>query len=206
MSDWTYQFTDEKANYETYEWDNFWIDHANDKTTPRIFYIGDSISGGIRPQLASLIGNDFRIDALATSMALDNPFWFEFISLCRKQLMQISPARDYILFNNGLHGWHLSDDEYMQHYEKCIDYFRTNFSKSKIELVLSTSVKDPDREKRVISRNDCTRKLAEKFNLKTIDLYSESKAHFDLIRNDGVHYTEPGYILFAKKIMESINK
>ena len=36
MSDFTYEATDVNVRYETYEWDNTWIDHANDQTAKRV--------------------------------------------------------------------------------------------------------------------------------------------------------------------------
>ena len=44
MSDFTLENRKNEVRYETFEWDNVWIDHANDKTTKRVLYIGDSIS------------------------------------------------------------------------------------------------------------------------------------------------------------------
>lgn len=206
MPDWTYQFKDNKSNYETYEWGNFWIDHANDKNSRRIFYIGDSISGGIRPKLTSLTEERFRIDSFATSMAIDNPFLTEYISLCKKQLDRICPKINYLIFNNGLHGWHLNNGDYAYYYEKTADYLLNSFSDSTVIFALTTSVGDLQRETRVIERNAAAAKIAEKLNIKTADLYTISKRHANLLAADGVHYEEEGSILFAKKLIESINE
>ena len=206
MPDWTYQFTEAKTSYETYEWGNFWIDHANDKDSKRIFYIGDSISGGIRPQLAALTADRFRIDSFATSMALDNPFLTEYISLCQKQLSLVSEKHDYLIFNNGLHGWHLSEDDYMHWYEKTAVYLLSTFSDSTVVFALTTAVADAQREERVAERNDCAAKIAKELGVQTIDLYTLSKQHPNLISADGVHYTEQGCTLFAQKIIEFIDK
>ena len=40
MSDFTLENGKNEVRYETFEWDNVWIDHANDKTTKRVLYIG----------------------------------------------------------------------------------------------------------------------------------------------------------------------
>ena len=49
MSQFTYEAVDKKTPLETYEWDNTWIDHANDREgRARILYVGDSISVGTR--------------------------------------------------------------------------------------------------------------------------------------------------------------
>ena len=50
MSDFTYEFENHQAKLEKYEWDNTWLEQTSDAVKPRVLYIGDSISGGIRLQ------------------------------------------------------------------------------------------------------------------------------------------------------------
>ena len=49
--------------YEPVEWDRVWIDHATDKKTKRILYIGDSISDATRKELAKLCGEHYFVDS-----------------------------------------------------------------------------------------------------------------------------------------------
>ena len=48
MSDYTYEFENRSNCLEHYEWDNTWWDSADVTGTPRVLYIGDSISCGAR--------------------------------------------------------------------------------------------------------------------------------------------------------------
>lgn len=104
MSVFTYQ-TENHNKYEGFEWDNAWLDHINDKEAKRVLYIGDSISCGLRSVATALSEEQIRFDGFGTSKSLDNPYFKESIRLFAGQ----QGKRDVVLFNNGLHGWHLED-------------------------------------------------------------------------------------------------
>ena len=136
-------FTYEKGNIctplETYEWDNTWIDQANNKDTPRVLYIGDSISCGIGRIATERSGGKLLFDGFGSSKALDNPYLYDAISLLAAQ----EGCRRVVLFNNGLHGWHLEDTcEYLSVYEIAVEFMTKRFSDSAIVLVLTTSVQN----------------------------------------------------------------
>ena len=140
MRDLTYEFDTKNTVLETYEWDNTWIEFANDKFANRILYIGDSISGDTRYYLNELLNDNALVDRFGTSKALDNPYFFESLKVYTKQL----PKIDAILFNNGLHGWHLNDDsEYPAHYEKMLEFLIKEYNNSGLlGLYLSFFVKN----------------------------------------------------------------
>ena len=200
MSNLTYEYAENKTALETYEWDNTWIDHANDHETPRILYIGDSISYASRRIITERAEGKFLVDGYGSSKALDNPFLYDSIRMFAAQ----QGRRSAIIVNNGLHGWHLSDDkEYPDFYEKLIAFLLKEFKGTPIFVILTTSVRDEAREERVKARNAAALALAEKYGLGVIDLYSISAAHHELW-SDGVHFQREGYELFAKCVLESL--
>lgn len=202
MRDLTYEFDTKNTVLETYEWDNTWIEFANDKFANRILYIGDSISGDTRYYLNELLNDNALVDRFGTSKALDNPYFFESLKVYTKQL----PKIDAILFNNGLHGWHLNDDsEYPAHYEKMLEFLIKEYNVP-IYIVLTTFVKDIERNNRVIERNSAVLKIAEKYNLKTIDLYTASKENSFMMFEDGVHFVQEGYKLLAQTIYNGLKE
>ncbi len=203
MSQFTYEFSEQKTPLETYEWDNVWIEQTGNSSANRVLYIGDSISCGTRQIATRVSENSYLFDGFGTSKALDNPFLFDSIRLFALQL----PKIETVIFNNGLHGWHLEDtDEYYNLYEKAIEFLIEEFKGKKIYLVLTTSVADVNREKRVLARNDVVKSLAKKYNLPIIDLHSTAVENASLRCDDGVHYTGVGYNKFAFKILEDIKK
>lgn len=201
MSGFTYETETKSTELETYEWDNVWWEQTGKRDTPRVLYIGDSISCGIRRIATERSEGELLFDGFGTSKALDNPFFFDSIRTFAKQ----QGYRRAVIFNNGLHGWHLDDEEqYPYYYERAVQFLLEEFKDTTVAIILTTSVANAEREKCVIKRNATARKIADKYGLPVIDLYSASVEHSDLRRDDGVHYTSAGYALLADKILEDL--
>ena len=186
--------------YETYEWDNTWIEHADKPDRKRVLYIGDSISCGTRHIATGMTDCKILFDGFGTSKALDNPYFGDMLRLFAAQ----EGRRDAVLFNNGLHGFHLDDTtEYRAHYEKMVQFLIAEFRSTPIFILLTTRVADETQNRRVILRNRAAREIAEKYNLPTIDLYAVSAAMPDQL-TDGVHFTQEGYQTLASAILASL--
>jgi len=71
-------------------------------------------------------------------------------------------------------------------------------------LLTTTDIVNPERSARVPVRNQVAEKLAKKYDLPIIDLYTVSAENQALHSPDGVHFTEAGYTLMAKCILEAI--
>ena len=198
MSQYTYEVENKSTELETYEWDNVWWEQANKNNTSRVLYIGDSISCATRSIATSCSGDKILFDGFGTSKALDNPFLFDSIRIFAKQ----QRYRDAVLFNNGLHGWHLDDDnQYAYYYEKTVKFLLDEFKDTPIVIVLTTSVSNAEREQRVKRRNEVAAKIAEKYRLSIIDLYSISAKFSEFRIHDGVHFNADGYQKFAEQII-----
>lgn len=186
---------------ETNEWDNVWWEQAPDNVRPRVLYIGDSISCGIRRFATQLSNEQILFDGFGTSKAVDNAYFTDSIRLFGKQ----QKRRNIVIFNNGLHGSHLNDtEEYGDYYEKIVRFLMEEYSDVPLALVLSTSV-DGLFNERVMIRNETVKKIAEKYKLPVIDLYEPSVECADL-HSDGIHFTDEGYEKLARKILEVIHE
>lgn len=186
---------------EDYEWDRTWIEKANDKTAKRVLYIGDSISCGTRTSGNKLSGGEMLFDGYGTSKALDNPYYFESLLAFAKQ----EPKRDAVVFNNGLHGWHLSEEEYERLYKDFVDKLLNEFTDVPLMIVLTTFPINKDYcPDRVVIRNEIARKIAAERGLEVIDLYTVSQENKNSLCDDGVHFVEEGYDVLAKAVMESL--
>ncbi len=202
MSDFTYAFEDRKTNLETYEWDNVWWEHAGTTDTPRVLYIGDSISCATRRHATEISGNTLFFDGFGTSKAVDNPYFAASLHLFAAQERE----RAVILFNNGLHGWHMDDEgAYREHYEALVQFLLKEFDGTPVVLLLTTAVADAERDARVVVRNRVVSSLAKTYGLPVLDLYSLTDAHRDLLSPDGVHLTQEGYRLLAKTLVDGVN-
>ena len=187
---------------EEYEWDSLWWEQTGDNQTPRVLYIGDSISDGIRRNAQAASGEKILFDRFGTSKALDNPFFIESLRCFSRQ----QGRRNVIVLNNGLHGWHLDDvEEYGRYYEEMVRFLLEEYEGTPLVLVLTTSVAGK-LNKRVNVRNEIVKGIAAKYGLPVIDLYAASLKYFSFITADGVHFSEEGYQKLAKEFLNEINK
>ncbi len=199
MSKFTYEEKNTKSIYETYEWDNVWIEHADEPNRKRVLYIGDSISCGARHQATAATKEEILFDGFGTSKGLDNPYYRDALSIFYKQL----PEEEAILFNNGLHGWHLSEEEYEKLLDEMVSFILASFNK-KLYLLLTTYITDKERNERVKLRNEAVKRVAQKHSLPVIDLYSVTEENKDKLTGDGVHPTEELYKKIAGIIIDNI--
>ena len=161
MDGFTFEFEDRKEKLETWEWDNVMINHTEDTQGKRLLYIGDSISCGTRGVANEKQGVHF--DGFGTSKALDNPYFKPTLSLFARQ----QGRRDAVLFNNGLHGWHLDDaTEYKEYYEDFVKYLLEEFKGTPIYIVLTTYYSNEKRVNRVVARNEVALEIAKKYDRK----------------------------------------
>lgn len=203
MKNFTYEFENNPEKLETYEWDNVWWEHANARNLPRVLYIGDSISCGTRRIATQTANEKIYFDGFGTSKAVDNPYFAQSVRLFAHQ----QGERSVVLFNNGLHGWHLDDStEYAEAYENIIRFLLDEFKDTPVLLLLTTSVADKERDARVVTRNRVVSELAEKYNLATVDLYSIVKNNPELLVGDGVHLKPEGYRLLAEELVKQVNQ
>ena len=166
---------------ETYEWDSTWIEHTEETGKKRVFYIGDSISNALRRECTAASGNEILFDGFASSKAVDNDYLCDSLRLFAGQLPSVSA----VLFNSGLHGWHLADDSaYPGYYEKTINFLQGEFPSVPVIPVLTTRHGNGEFQKRVLARNEAVKKIAERLSLPVIDLFTESQKYADCQLDD----------------------
>ena len=193
------------AHYEAKEWTQLWYDETMEENAPRVMLIGDSITVGYTIPVNNELAGRVHVDSIATSKGLDHPFYNEEIDLFARQFGFEYQA---IHFNNGLHGWHLSLEEYERLYDEKVLWLRKRFPTAKLALVTSTAVLDKGEERqidavkneRVIAMNEAVWRIAEKYGLPVDDLYPTSVANPDWRTTDGYHFNETGRMEQAKMV------
>ena len=199
----------ENQKLETYEWDNIWWEHAPDTEKKRVLIVGDSMTCGYRDVVNKVFDGEMFADGYGSSKAVDNPFLIPALDL-----MIAQSNCSMILFNNGLHGFHLSVEEYKKYYLKIIDHFREAYPDKKIVIILTTPTREKDnlenidkeRTQNAIDRNKAAKEIAEKYGLGVIDLFSVLiDADYRLWR-DIVHLTAAGNDILGKFVADYIKK
>lgn len=195
-----------KPIYETVTesiiWDDTWIHWLDQPAATRALYIGDSISRGVRVVGNGMFGTKLFFDTFSTAKSLDNPYFFPTLKMFADQ----QPHREAVFFNNGLHGWHLTEEEYGELYDAFVDELIREYGQDKIYLVLTTySASEHYPNDRVIARNEIAIRIAEKKNLKVIDLYTVAEANKEHLL-DGVHFDDIGYTALVNALADAIKE
>jgi lysophospholipase L1-like esterase len=182
---------------EQYEWCDFWWQDAPLNDKKRVLLVGDSISRAYRPYVNEQLKGEIYADQLSSSRALDNPI---FIIELDHMLKLNNVKYDAIHFNNGLHGFHLTVEQYELNLEKIIQHILSYLDASKVILALSTPVTkqnlstelEEEMNNKVLNRNEVMERLALKYNIKLNDLYSEMLGKSEYRVDDGYHYNATG--------------
>jgi lysophospholipase L1-like esterase len=195
---------------EAIEWCNVWIPDANGTKLPRVLLIGDSITGGYGPKVEEILKGKLSVARLTTSKSIGNPALLTEVSLVLSQC-----KFDVVHFNNGLHGWGYSEEEYRKHFPELIATIRKHAPKAKLIWTTITPMRESgkleviaENTKRVDARNRIAAEIVAKESIPTDDLYGLVKDHQEYWSNDGVHFNGRGITVqgeqVAKKILESL--
>lgn len=183
---------------EDIEWCDIWLQNAPDKTgLPRVLQIGDSISRGYYATVSKELKGVAEVDRLATSRSLNDPC---FAKELRYVLTQY--AYKVVHANNGLHGWHLKEtaQDYQAGVRAILEIIRECCPQAKIVWAQSTPVTlrdnvnslDPERNTRVIRRNELAAEVAGELGLPINNLYAFAVQNLHYHCGDGYHFTAEG--------------
>ena len=192
--------------HDTMEWTRMWTDHANSKDLPRVLMIGDSICNGYRDYTQKELEGKVYVDQLVSSRALDQEYYWK-----QLELPFMEQKYDLILFNFGLHGFHIGFEDYGKGLEKLADFLKTK--SSNLCFVLTTPMDYMSGDKtaieinaKVIKRNEVAKKVMSEKGIKIFDLYTpiDGKSDIRAGNKDYYHYNEAGKKYQAKIVSEKI--
>ncbi|NLZ35940.1 MAG: SGNH/GDSL hydrolase family protein [Clostridiales bacterium] len=183
---------------EYYEWVNFWWENSFDFDSPRILFVGDSITNQYRSPVQQKIKNKgftFLIDCTVGSRSSADPAW-----ICELDYI-LNPIFGYkyqlIHVNNGLHTGGLNVGDYIDGIKRYTERLRQYQPQAKIALVTSTPVKDRDSNRVVTERNEALKAFAIKAGFEVNDLYAAVDLNSEPW-SDGVHFKSESVELLAE--------
>ncbi len=185
---------------EKTEWTRVWCVNCRDTEKKRILLIGDSVCDGYYDTVLDCMKENYNVDKLVTSRALDSEVFFA-------QLETILKDSTYhlISFNNGLHGFHLDAENYRDSYNRAMDLLKVY----NVVILKTTPLTVPDdtenygeENETVKERNRIAEHIAAERGLRVLDLYSYVFGNAEIRLPDGFHYTEQGYQLIGKYVAD----
>ncbi len=191
---------------ERFEWIHSWCDETQNGDLPRVLLVGDSITHGYQEKVRALLQGVCYVDYIATSYAIDAKMYQQLI------YNFITDSKyDLVHFNNGLHGIHISQRSYKSRLEKLLAKVDKD-----VKIMLATTTimyragnkrLDGAWMKRVRERNAVMEELSKEKNYAVDDLYAVSVSIPKEKRyEDGAHYSEDGYAIFANAVAERIKE
>jgi len=185
---------------ERIEWVEIGVTDADKDDLPRVLFVGDSITigyfGGVEKQLA---GKAYCA-RLTTSKCVSDPTFNDDLLLLLKQYKFSA-----IHFNNGLHGWGYTEDQYRDGLLRTVAAVKQHSGDAKFIWATTTPMRESsnlqrfsEKTERVKLRNKLASEIMNPNGASTDDLFELVKDHADWQSTDGVHFNANGNEGLAK--------
>ena len=193
---------------ERIEWSDVWVTDAEKSELPRVLMIGDSITRGYFSEVEKHLSGKAYCARLTTSKCVCDPFFPEEVQLLLKQY-----DFDVIHFNNGLHGWGYTEEQYREGLLRLMETFEKSAPKAKLVWATTTPVREAgnvsqisERTNRVKTRNEIAGAIMQQKDVLTNDLFGLVEQHPDWHSGDGTHFNAKGKGPQAAAVAEAVLK
>ena len=156
--------------------------------------IGDSITRGYFDAVEKQLAGKAYCARLATSKCVADPAFLDEVQLLLKQYRFA-----VIHFNNGLHGFGYTEDQYRSGLADLMATFQKHAPDAKLIWASSTPIRKrenlqeiSDGTERVQARNKIAAEIMKERGVPVDDLYGLVEQHPDWFSGDGVHFNEKG--------------
>jgi len=193
---------------ERIEWSDIWITDAEKNDLPRVLLIGDSITRGYFGEVENRLAGKAYCARLTTSKCVSDPFFPDEVQLLLNQYKFA-----VIHFNNGLHGWGYTEEQYRDGLLRLINTFKEHAAGAELIWATTTPIRNSNNlerfsedTERVKARNGVAAEVLKDRNITTNDLYGVVQSHPEFFAGDGVHYNTKGMEAQAEQVVESVLK
>jgi lysophospholipase L1-like esterase len=192
---------------ESTEWCDVWMPDMNKNDLPRVLLIGDSITRGYYPAVEKNLKGKAYVARVATSKSLGDS------ALLAEVATFLSEGKfDVIHFNNGMHGWGYSEEDYRRAFPELVRTIRRLAPDAKLIWATTTPVQPsgvmnpgPNND-RVKARNAIAAAAVKKAGIPVDDLFSLVEAHPEYYTPGGIHFNESGIAVEARQVADEISK
>ena len=197
-----YQLKESHRVLENIEWSEHRSYNTNDKSSPRILLIGDSICSGYQSRVRENLKDRANITYWISSKCVTDPSYLRELEM----VLAYQPI-SMITFNNGLHSLESDLKEWKEAYDGVIRFIMAKCPNAKLTIISSTPLKDPVRT--AVSRKlaEISKEIAEKHHTGYLDFFTSlDKLDRETYWGDVFHLKEEGRNMLADKISEHIEK
>jgi lysophospholipase L1-like esterase len=190
---------------EKIEWT--WTDRpeAPLSTLPNVLLVGDSITRGYYPATAKELDGVANVYLFATSASSGDK---RLPGQLRDYFAMMGLKFAVIHFNNGMHGWGYTEQEYARGLPGMISALRKGAPHARLVWasttpVLHDSTKGESTNARIDERNRLTAEIMVREGIALDDQHALMLKHADL-HNGDVHFTDAGYAVQAEQVARSV--
>jgi len=191
---------------ERIEWIDIWVTDADKTDLPRVLLVGDSITRGYFNAVEKHLAGKAYCARLTTSKCVSDPTFNDDLQLMLKQY-----KFSVIHFNNGLHGWGYTEDQYRDGLANTVAAVKEHAGDAKFIWATTTPVREKsdlatfaEKTDRVKVRNKLASEIMAEQQVTTDELFELVKDHADWTSGDGVHFNAGGNEALAKQVAESV--
>jgi lysophospholipase L1-like esterase len=179
--------------------------HADAKL-PNVLLLGDSITRNYYPEVQRQLNGIANVYLMASSTSVGDP-------RLARQIEEFSSAEGVVFrvvhFNNGMHGWAYSEQEYREAFPGFLAAIRGIAPKAALIWATTTPVKkesDPGpTNSRVDARNAIALALVKGDGIAVDDQHGLMLQHADLYQ-DAVHFNDAGAVIEGKQAAQVIRE
>jgi hypothetical protein len=196
---------DRRMVTEKIEWTYSDQPAAPNPALPNVLLIGDSITRAYYPAVATNLNGKANVYYFATSASIGDE---RLPHQLAEYYQMIHLSFDVVQFNNGMHGWSYTEDEYRTYFGEALAAVRAGAPRAKLVWASTTPVRKDKAggatNARIEARN---RVAAQAVGKQTMldDQYQLMKNHEDL-HSDDVHFDSEGSALQAAQVAAIISK
>jgi hypothetical protein len=193
---------------ESIEWLDVWMPNTNDSGLPRILLIGNSITRGYYPEVQKMLAGKAYVARLATSKSLCDPALLKEIDLIMSYY-----KFDIVHFNNGLHGFDYTEDEYEKSFPRFVKEIRKIAPHAKLIWATTTPMRtsadatlfDPKTERIKVRNKIALDYIARQKDIRVDDLWGFTINNPALYQGgDGTHPNPEGFKAIGQKVAEKL--
>ena len=199
----------EKPKRENIEWLDVWMPKTNDIGLPRVLLIGNSITRQYYKDVEKQLEQKAFVARLSTSKSIGDPGLLQEVALILGYY-----KFDVVHFNNGMHGWDYSEQEYKKAFPDLYKTIRQYAPDAKLIWANTTPVRTGERMEKYDSRNERVKernRIAYEYlkdkDVQINDLYSVAANNTVFYGgNDGVHLQPLGVKVLANQVADQIRE
>lgn len=195
-----------KAVRERIEWLDVWVPGNDTKGLPRVLLVGDSITRSYYKEVEDRLAGKAIVARLTTSKSVGDPGLLAEVALVLSQT-----KFDVIHFNNGLHGWGYTEEDYARALPDLVAAIRKGAPGAKLIWASTTPVRVADKAdaidpktNRVVARNQIATDLMAKEKITTNDLFRLATEKPEWYSRDGVHFNPKGTAALGEQVAGQI--